>query len=122
MARYDYKCPGCKDVVEKIHSIHDKPEIRCESCDEVMFRLVGNPPVFWKGGHWATQKTPALDKHRMEQRKKILANRDPDFGKTPPNVQGEVCRSWTEAADLAHEKGLDRQSYLNKAKKEGEKT
>lgn len=33
MARYDYKCPNCKNIQEVIHSVLEEIDVECVDCD-----------------------------------------------------------------------------------------
>jgi putative FmdB family regulatory protein len=40
MARYTYKCEKCEMEQEVDHGMTENPEIKCETCDEVLFRVI----------------------------------------------------------------------------------
>lgn len=57
MARYDFRCPKCGEVVELERSSSDESEVLCcaEGCDGqvTMVRLIAAPAFILKGGGWA---------------------------------------------------------------------
>ena len=36
---YDYQCPTCKIVEEKVHGMNETPIIKCDKCDTAMLKL-----------------------------------------------------------------------------------
>ena len=38
MPRYDYKCPSCKEVKEKSHSVYENPTYHCAVCKVMGYR------------------------------------------------------------------------------------
>lgn len=42
MPRYEYKCEDCEKTKELIHSMNDVPEVKCETCGTIMYRVIGN--------------------------------------------------------------------------------
>jgi putative FmdB family regulatory protein len=36
MATYVYRCDNCKDEIEVMHPMNNKPEIVCEKCNSIM--------------------------------------------------------------------------------------
>jgi len=47
--RYDYKCPKCGYKKEITHSMNESPVIKCDKCNNKMFKLItGGQAVFIK--------------------------------------------------------------------------
>lgn len=40
MARYDYSCSNCGNEREEIHSMVEKPIIKCEICNHIMDKMI----------------------------------------------------------------------------------
>ena len=45
MPTYDYKCPDCGELVEKLHGMLETPIVLCKTCGKVMVKQIGT------GGH-----------------------------------------------------------------------
>ena len=45
MPSYDYKCPECGNIVEKLHGMLENPIVLCKTCGKVMTKQIGT------GGH-----------------------------------------------------------------------
>jgi len=122
MPTYEYRCNKCENVVEIIHSIKESPVITCEDCpDEVMERLISHN----FGGFIIKGESPSKVNKEMGVRRKKNANLGvrqlERYGTGPrvaPNVGGEEVGSWTEAAKLAKDKGLNADSYQPMIEKE----
>lgn len=57
MPSYDYKC-DCGNVQETQHGISATPEIRCNTCNQIMRKLPSAATAHFKGsGFYSTDKT-----------------------------------------------------------------
>lgn len=57
MPTYVYECPGCGQVFDVTHSIHDDPEIDCDTCECTMRRKPQGAYAQFKGsGFYTTDK------------------------------------------------------------------
>lgn len=56
MPNYVYEC-SCGQTLEITHSIHDDPDIECNNCDSMMYRVMQGAHVSFKGaGFYSTDK------------------------------------------------------------------
>lgn len=51
MPIYEFKCPQCHKIYEKIMSIHD-PNPKCENCGGDMNKLISQTSFAFKGNGW----------------------------------------------------------------------
>lgn len=124
MAIYDYRCPGCDHEFEVSCPLSewDKPR-ECPQCSHSPATKIfkSAPSVVLKGDGWAgknlriksqmEKKNRDLDK-RMEDRKRDAHVR------LAPNVDGERVGSWSEAKQLAKDKGKNTSTYEPYVRKE----
>jgi putative FmdB family regulatory protein len=118
MPTYDYKCDQCGYQEEQIHSIKEQPVFFCPQCKDAgkevkMTRIFtlnpsgfiikgGTESINWKEKRYRMKKSAELGVRQMER-----------YG-TPnlkPNVAGIEQESWSDAAKLAKEAGLNSSSY-----------
>jgi len=58
MPTYVYKCAHCKAQREVVQSFGDDPLLKCSECGKkTLRRVIGTPPVIFKGGGWYTNDT-----------------------------------------------------------------
>ena len=117
MARYDYSCPECGLTREEIHSMKETPAFYCEDCKtkgkEVQLLKVFSPTMFFiRGGteatHWKEKRI------RMDRRSDLGVKQIERYGSGPrarPNVAGVETETWSDAAKMAKEAGLNPTSY-----------
>ena len=120
MPTYDYQCPECGYVEEVFHSIKDSPEIHCPMCldrtgDElVMGRMISENFggfVIKGGGSMAGYKEKQI---RRKKNADLEMRQMEHYGEGPklqPNVAGHEVDSWSDAAKLAKEAGMNTDSY-----------
>lgn len=115
MASYNYKCKSCG--YEKIlsHSMKVNPEVKCDSCSELMLKSIPRDMNFMlKGTNWSGKN--AKEKNYREQRKKEMGMKMAkahDIPQIQPNYKGEVVDSWETAKKLAEKDGVDAGRYQN---------
>ncbi len=126
MPAYDYQCPGCGLTEEKVHSIKEKPLFVCPDCkaagkDVQMVRLftINKTGFIIKGGsesiNWKEKR------HHMKKSTELGVKQIERYGTGPrltPNVGGVVQESWSDAAKLAKEAGMNTDSYAPMIEKE----
>lgn len=114
MPSYDYKCPSCGFQEEYIHSIKASPEYLCPKCNTVMGRLISRNTTgfIFKGG---TETMSWKEKRIRMKRSNDLGVKQIDrYGGGPklrPNVAGHETETWSDAAKLAKEAGMDSSTY-----------
>lgn len=122
MPRYDYRCNNCQKVVEIVHSMKVSPVFKCEDCpDEILERLIS----FNRGGFIIKGESPSKVIKEMGNRRRKNADLGvrqlERYGTGPrvaPNVGGMEVDSWSDAAKLAKEAGLDTKTYEPMIQKE----
>lgn len=125
MPTYDYACPACGYIEEKFHSIKVDPIFACPECEKknshvVMERLISasvggfilgsTPTMAWKEKRLREKKNASLELKQMER-----------WGggqKLQPNVGGMEVDSWSDAAKVAKEAGMNDESYKPHIEKE----
>lgn len=125
MPTYEYKCSNCGKIAEIAHSIKENPEFFCRNCDtkEPLTRLISfNKSGFViKGGseaiHWKEKR------QRIKNRTKLGVKQIERYGteggsRLKPNVGGVEVESWSDAAKIAKDKGLNTDSYKGMVEKE----
>lgn len=120
MATYDYQCSECGFKEEQIHSMNDKPSFFCPRCKEggkeiQMNRIftINSSGFIIKGGteaiNWKEKR------NRLKKREELGVRQIDRYGtsgvKLKPNVGGLEQESWSDAAKLAKEAGLNTESY-----------
>ena len=121
MPSYDYKCSSCGFQQEYIHSIKNSPEYMCPECKHPMERIISRNTTgfIFKGGtetiNWKEKRI------RMKRRNDLGVKQLDRYGGGPklhPNVAGHETDSWSDAAKLAKESGMDTKSYEPMIEKE----
>jgi len=125
MPSYEYRCNDCSTIVEIIHSIKESPQFFCEKCSskQPLERLISfNKSGFiLKGGseaiHWKEKR------QRMKKRSELGVKQIDRYGteggtSLKPNVGGIETDSWSDAAKLAKEAGINADSYKPMIEKE----
>ena len=127
MPRYEYRCPKCGLIKEELHSIKVDPEFICPACQmgggesNKMERLIsrnfggfvikgGSPSAAWKEKRLRSKKNADLGVRQVDR-----------YGGGPrlqPNVAGMEVDSWSDAANLAKEAGMNADSYEPMIEKE----
>jgi putative FmdB family regulatory protein len=113
MATYDYRCKNCDYEKQVSHSMKESPEIKCEECDHLMFKMVPKKINFvlagtnWSGKN-AKEKSFRM-KRRQEMGKRMASSHD--IPQIQPNYKGEICESWDQAKKLAKDDGVDVNRY-----------
>ena len=71
MPTYDYKCPKCGTVFERVQKITSSPKSRCPKCGATAQRLMsgGHGLVFKGSGFYETDYTRPSEKAKHEKRK-----------------------------------------------------
>jgi putative FmdB family regulatory protein len=72
MPTYDYKCPNCGTVFERVQKITSSPKSPCPKCGGMAQRLIsgGHGLVFKGSGFYETDYKRPDDKAKHEKRKK----------------------------------------------------
>ena len=122
---YDYKCKKeeCGNVDEQYHGMNETPEFKCSVCGSPMIKIftINRTGFIIKGE--APSKVNREQTHRRKRNADLGMRQIERYGSGPvavPNVGGTEVGSWTEAAKLAKDKGLNSASYeplINKEKK-----
>jgi putative FmdB family regulatory protein len=111
---YDYKCIKCGNVEEQYHGMNETPEFFCSKCDSPMERIFTiNRTGFIIRGE-APSKVVKEQRYRQKHNADLSVKQVERYGTGPkpvPNVGGEEVGSWSEAAKLAKDKGLNTSSY-----------
>jgi putative FmdB family regulatory protein len=118
---YDYGCDECGFKDEYVHSMKDAPTILCPKCKTRMERLfLPNTTGFIiKGGteaiNWKEKR------HHLKKSAELGVKQVDRYGSGPklsPNVGGVIQESWSDAAKLAKEAGMNADSYKPLIEKE----
>lgn len=121
MALYDYQCSKCSFTDEYSHSMKESPELSCPECGTTMERLISfNKNSFVIKG--ATEaKTWKEERYRLKRSAQVGVKQVERWGSGPklkPNVAGVETESWSDAAKLAKEAGINSTSYAPLIEKE----
>ena len=127
MPTYDYSCPDCGIVEEQIHSMNVKPDFFCPQCKAVgkevkMSRLftINMAGFIIRGGtdasHYKEKRTHL--KRSAELGVRQIERYGTTGTKLTPNVGGLEQSSWSDAAKLAKEAGMNAESYKPLIEKE----
>jgi len=126
MATYDYSCSVCGFIDEYIHSMNAKPDYFCPECKkagneikmEKIFTLNSSGFII-KGGtesiHWKEKR------NHLKKNADLGVKQIERYGSGPslkPNIAGVEVESWSDAAKLAKESGLDSKSFAPLIEKE----
>lgn len=123
MPTYEYRCNACGTIEEIVHSIKDSPTFRCKKCSssEPLERLISfnRDGFFFRGG---TETTAWKEKrHRHKRQAELGVKQVERWGSGPrlqPNVAGMEVDSWSDAAKVAKEAGMNADSYQPHIEKE----
>jgi putative FmdB family regulatory protein len=127
MATYDYSCGKCGFREEQIHSMKEQPVFFCPHCKnngkEVQMTRIftlnpsgfiikgGTETINWKEKRYRMKKNLELGKRQIER----YGSSGP---KLKPNVFGVEQESWSDAAKVAKESGINTNSYQSMIDKE----
>jgi putative FmdB family regulatory protein len=118
---YDYKCIECGKVEEQYHGMNETPEIKCSVCGNPMTRIFTlNRTGFIIRGE-APSKVVKEKRYRQKHNADLSVKQVERYGTGPkpvPNVGGQEVGSWSDAAKLAKDKGLNTASYEPMIQKE----
>jgi putative FmdB family regulatory protein len=117
---YDYGCPKCNFKEEQIHGMNEHPVYPCPKCTTPMNRLftINTTGFIIRGGSEATNWKEK--RYHLKKRSELGIRQVERYG-TPalkPNVAGVEQESWSDAAKLAKEVGLNTESYQPMIEKE----
>jgi len=126
MPTYDYNCPECDFTEEQIHSMKEQPVYFCSHCKEQgkevrMNRLftLNSSGFIIRGGtetiNWKEKR------HHLKKNEELKIRQIDRYGTGPkikPNVAGVEQESWSDAAKLAKEAGMNADSYQPMIEKE----
>lgn len=124
MPLYDLKCLNekCEHIEEDLFLSFNEnlEEIRCSKCSSKMKSITfgGNGTVF-KGMGWASKNLKVKDEKKRKN--DYLSKKQKEEHATlqlVPNIGGVEVDSFSDAAKLAKESGLDYKSYEKYAKEE----
>jgi putative FmdB family regulatory protein len=114
--RYDYRCIACSFTEEYVHSMNENPVFICPKCNGQnipMERLISyNPHFIIKGGSVA--KEWKEERYRTKRSKDLGVRQLDRYGSGPrlkPNIAGIEVDSWSDAAKMAKEAGINPDSY-----------
>ena len=120
MPIYNYFCEKCDKTFDEMLKVADYQTPQpCPSCKELAPRMLEAPGLNFPGDGWMT-KNLRVEKQMRENRNRVgrRSNQRKLDGALPsmvPNVGGEETKTWSEAARLAQDKGLDPTGYVEKA-------
>jgi len=129
MSTYDYSCSGCGKIEEHIHSMAEKPEIRCSACNSVMERMISHN----FGGFILRGGTPAINyrekqyrqKRAVEMKRRQTERYGTGGAQVKPNIAGIETGTWENAHKIAQEikpeTGIIPETYAPMVAKEKEK-
>jgi putative FmdB family regulatory protein len=119
MPTYEYLCDSCGFEKEEVHSMKENPVFSCPECQTAMTRQISLPGFIIKGG------TPAMDwkeeRYRMKRSNDMGVRQIERWGggqRALPNVAGIETDSWSDAAKLAKEAGINTATYEPMIEKE----
>jgi len=120
MPIYEYRCQDCNADFEKIFSMGSAPKKTGCSCGKEATKIISSPMFALKGEGWSgkelTEKNYRKSRYK-EMGKRQTAAHSENTPQLIPNVDGERCDSWEDAAMLASSKGKDTSGYKAKARK-----
>ena len=118
MPVYDFKCVQCGHINTQKFDVDKVPDMMyCPVCEhDSLKRMLVKPIVNLRSGgftgknlkenSYRMRKSEYLQQKQIEQHKAMVPS-------LQPNVGGELCDSWNDAASLAKEKGKNVESYIN---------
>ena len=124
MPTYEYKCSDCGHQEDIVHSIKETPDFYCPKCKDNgkeirLERLIGLSQFIIKGGseaiHWKEKRL------KMKKNAELGVKQIDRYGTgspLKPNVAGVETDSWSDAAKLAREAGINTTSYEPMIEKE----
>lgn len=116
---YDYLCPDCKNEKEVVHSIHEDPEVKCESCPSFMHKTVKSLNFIVKGD--TSSKLWKEERHRNKKNADLGVKQLERYSagsKLRPNIGGTEFDSWSDAKKAAGEAGMATSSFDSHVAKE----
>jgi len=66
MPIYEYRCDGCKKIIEIFQKITDPPIKKCRFCGGKLYKLISNTSFILKGNGWF--KTSYQDKPKPNKK------------------------------------------------------
>lgn len=125
MPTYEYSCPSCEKIEERIHSISESPKYKCSECGTVLKRIISHNTT----GFIMKYGSPAIHSREKQQRikksEKMKKKQEERWGgagpKVAPNIAGVRTDSWSDAQKMAKEAGMNHESYTPYVEKEKKK-
>ncbi len=118
---YDYKCEKCGKVEEQYRGMNEAPEFKCSECGSHMDQIftINRTGFIIKGE--APSKVIKEQGYRRKHNADLGVRQLERYGSGPknvPNVGGIETESWTDAAKLAKECGMNADTYKPMIEKE----
>jgi putative FmdB family regulatory protein len=68
---YDYECPLCETIEEKMHGMNETPLFFCSKCHSLMKKVIsGGAGIHFRGIGWASNNTatnPTAKKYHVKE-------------------------------------------------------
>jgi putative FmdB family regulatory protein len=93
---YEYKCPKCRHVFERIQKFSDKPEANCPKCDIEAERQLSAPAVHFKGGGWYITDSRKDKKDRDAKAKQASSSDSKDSSSATKEAASDKSKSKTD--------------------------
>ena len=121
MPTYEYLCKECDLIHEQIHSMLESPEFKCSECGSIMERQISHNCNFIIKGE-SVSKDWKEERFRIKKSAGMGVKQIDRWGTggqaLRPNVAGVETDSWSDAAKLAKEAGINTDTYQPMIKKE----
>lgn len=122
MPLYDFKCTKCSHLEEDLQLSFedDLTTVKCPECGELMQNMsFGGLGTVFRGSTWF-DKNLKVKNQKLKKSENLKKKQKDEHAplNLVPNIGGHECDSFSEAAKLAKEAGLDSSKYEKYAKEE----
>jgi len=120
MPIYEFKCTTCKEKMDEIHPMDAIPDSVSCLCGKSAVRIISPVMFSLKGEGWSGKDFKENSYRKKRYKEMGVRQTKTHSENTPqliPNVDGERCDSWEDAAMLAKSKGKDTSGFKSKARK-----